>query len=384
MSLALKILVGADVPADINSGAGGTVLETNAALRVLGHDVEEFWEDTLGKRITHGNLHNLIELPFTYWREVRRRLSARRFDVVQLSQPYAYAAGRHVLSSRPSPLMVWRSHGLEGKVDDAMRAHLPNNAGGLRSALRKMTEARRRWVQRQAIRWADGMVVPCADDREYLINVFGAAPERVKVIWHGVPDRFIDADAGNDPSRWTRLLHVSQMSANKAPMVIKAVAAEILHHVPGVSMTWVCPREHHDQLMSEVDPALRARVSLVDWVARDQLMRLYDTHGIFLFSTLAEGAAKVVMEAMSRGMCVVSSRTSGPLDYISDGLNGRLVPVADTSAMVKAARELLQQPVLMRKMGDAARMVARHFRWSRCAREMVDFYSDLNRLRAEG
>ena len=45
----MKILVGADVPPDPNSGAAGTVYQTNAALRELGHDVDEIWANDIGR-----------------------------------------------------------------------------------------------------------------------------------------------------------------------------------------------------------------------------------------------------------------------------------------------------------------------------------------------
>ncbi len=62
----LRILVGADVPPDLNPGASGTVLQTNLALRELGHHVDEIWADDLGRRIRHGNLHYAFELPRAY------------------------------------------------------------------------------------------------------------------------------------------------------------------------------------------------------------------------------------------------------------------------------------------------------------------------------
>lgn len=383
MNTGLSILVGANVRPDPNSGAAGTVLATNQALSGLGHNVESFWADDLGRRIPHGNLHNLLELPLAYRALVRERMAGRSFDVVQLSQPHGYLAGRWILSRSVRPLMVWRSHGLESKVDAALARHSPPSSGWLRARLRAVMRSGLDRAQRQAMIWCDGAVVPCADDKSCLVDAHGADPEKIAVIWHGVPDEYIDSPVSYDPGRWTRLLHVSQLSVNKGPMVMHAVAGRILAERPEASMTWVCPENLHGEMRATLPEAVRDRVAFRGWIGREELMREYDSHGLFLFPTLAEGAAKVVMESMARGMCVISSDTSGPRDYIESGVNGVLVPVGDSAAMAGVASQLVADPAAGQAMGQRARETASLFRWGRCASELVEFYRYLKQ-RTEG
>ena len=94
ISRPLRILVGADVPPDPNAGAAGTVWQMNQALRKRGHVVDEIWDRDLGRRIRHGNLHYLLELPHAYARAVRERLAKASYDVIELNQPHAYLAAR--------------------------------------------------------------------------------------------------------------------------------------------------------------------------------------------------------------------------------------------------------------------------------------------------
>lgn len=366
---------------DPNSGAAGTVLETSRALSALGNRVETFWSDDLGRRIRHGNLHYILELPQSYRRVVRDHLARAHFDVVQLSQPHSYLAARMLRLRPDAPLMLWRSHGLEAKVEDAIARHGAPRASGWRGPLRSLAIRRLRWAQREAVRWSDGTVVPCADDKRYLVDHFGALEQRVRVIWHGVPDGYIDAPVSTDPGRWRRLLHVSQLSANKGPMVIHEVATRVLRSNDDLVMTWVCPVAMHEAIRESLPEDIRPRIRLVEWVNREELMKLYDSHGLFLFPTLAEGAAKVVMEAMARAMCVVSSDTSGPSDYVRNGANGILVAVGDPMAMAAAAGQLAQSAGNCQVMGAAARETAAQFRWSRCATQLLDFYEDLRILR---
>ena len=381
MSRRWRILVGANVPPDANSGAAGTVVETCRALVTLDQQVEAFWAADIGRRVKHGNLHNLLELPIRYRQIVRHRMAQRQFDVIQLSQPHGYLAGKWVLARPNRPLMVWRSHGLEAKVDDALARFAPDKSclpvKMLRASIRTASAA----VQRSSMRWSDGAIVPCQDDKDVLVERFGADPERVRVIWHGVPDEYIELPMNDDPARWHRLLHVSQLSVNKGPALMHRVAGEILTQCRQATMTWVCPIATHRQVRESLPDEVRSRVELVGWMDREKLVQHYDRHGIFLFPTLAEGAAKVVMEAMARGMCVVSSNTSGPRDYIRDGQNGVLVPVGNAENMAQAAILLIRNSTVCPEMGGRAKKSAAAFRWLRCAREITEFYCDLEEMK---
>jgi glycosyltransferase involved in cell wall biosynthesis len=305
----------------------------------------------------------------------------RHYDVVQLSQPSSYLAARALRKDPRGPLSVWRSHGLEAKVDEALANHAAALASGPRAAMRALVARRLHWAQAEAVKWCEGIVVPCHDDKEFLVDRFGADERRVRVVWHGVPDEFLDHELRPDPNRWRRLLHVSQMSANKGPAVMLEVVTNVLTEVPEAELTWLCPQELHAGLAATLPARLLARISFRSWVDRRDLLGLYDSHGVFLFPTLAEGAAKVVMEAMSRGMCVVSSDTSGPRDYLRQGANGYLVPVGDSAAMAANAVALLRRPVEAEHVGRAARKTAGAFRWSRCAEELTGFYGELARMR---
>ena len=381
LSHSFAILVGADVLPNPNSGVSGTVIETNRALGALGNEVDAFWADTLKRRIRHGNLHYILELPRAYRRVVKAMIARKHYDVIQLSQPYSYSVGRAIRGTRRRPLFIWRSHGLEAKVEAAVGRFAGQTAKGGRAVARRLVAGLTWRAQEQAVRWADGTIVPCNDDRDFLVEKLGASPARVAVIWHGVPAEYLQADTSSEASRWSSLLHISQLSSNKGGEIAVDVANHALVAVPEATMTWICPEERHSWLQERLLPSVLDRVSIHPWLERSELRRIYDQHGVFVYPTLAEGAAKVVMEAMARGMCVVSSDNSGPADYICDGRNGRLTRTGDMNQMILAVEELLRTPDEVQRLGVAARETAKTFSWERCAKQMIEFYSRLLSLR---
>lgn len=77
--------------------------------------------------------------------------------------------------------------------------------------------------------------------------------------------------------------------------------------------------------------------------------------GIVVQASRFEGFPNVVMEAMAMGAAVIATNCrSGPSELISDGKNGRLVPVDDVSRLAEVMTELMADPREREQMGHNA------------------------------
>ncbi len=375
----MRILVGADVPKDPNSGAAGTVYYTNNALRELGHEVDEIWAPDLGRKIRHGNLHYLIELPRRYRDVVRERSSHVQYDVIQLSQPHAYlAAEDHIRSKRPG-IFVNRSHGVELRVEKVVtywRKRLGFRANRFpRSIFTTILQAllSRHWTS--VAKASNGIIVGCEEDRSFLISHLCVSPVKVKVIQYGIPYSFITRKViPMQGERINRLLYVGQYAFLKAPHILADAVNKLLTLNDEILFTWVCDRQDHDKIMHLFTPKVLNRVHLLNWLPQNELVSIFDSHGIFLFPSFFEGFGKAPLEAMSRGLCVVASDTGGMRDIIRNQENGFLLPVGGVSSLVKKVIMLHDNPDLMSQISCNARTSAIQYTWRRCAEETSKFY----------
>ena len=96
---------------------------------------------------------------------------------------------------------------------------------------------------------------------------------------------------------------------------------------------------------------------------------------IFAFSSLVEGFALVIVEAMECGLPVVSYQCPcGPKDIISDGKDGFLVPVNDEYLLAERICSLIEDENLRRQISVAARIKAKNFQTGQIAKRWMELF----------
>jgi len=104
----------------------------------------------------------------------------------------------------------------------------------------------------------------------------------------------------------------------------------------------------------------------------------------FVLPSLWEGFGLVLVEALAAGAPVIATRCpSGPEEIVTDGVDGLLVPPADSDALADAIINVLTSPMLAHKLSEAGRRRADEFQVERAvARYQNLFRSTLAQRRA--
>jgi glycosyltransferase involved in cell wall biosynthesis len=83
---------------------------------------------------------------------------------------------------------------------------------------------------------------------------------------------------------------------------------------------------------------------------------------VFVLSSRFEGFPLILLEAMSKGMGIVSfDCPTGPADIVDDRRNGLLVPHEDVEGLARAIREVVEDEELRRRMAAAAVETAQEY-----------------------
>lgn len=111
---------------------------------------------------------------------------------------------------------------------------------------------------------------------------------------------------------------------------------------------------------------------------RSDIPDLLRTCDLFVLPSLYEGLPLSVLEAMAAGKPVIASDIGGTDEAVVHGETGLLVPPADPSALARAIRELLADPVRARRFGSCGRArVAREFSADLMVERVSAVYSEL-------
>lgn len=149
--------------------------------------------------------------------------------------------------------------------------------------------------------------------------------------------------------------------------------------IAGSSFFAGAPRTPFERRLRQQAEALDGAVTFTGFIARERLRALYgQADAVVAPSTWGEPFGLVVLEAMARGACVITSRTGGLPELVDGERTGLLVPPGDVDALARAMARVAAEPALARRLGRAARdEAASRFPLPRLVGEIAAFFRGL-------
>ena len=94
----------------------------------------------------------------------------------------------------------------------------------------------------------------------------------------------------------------------------------------------------------------------------EELLQLYRSAGVFVFTSSQENFPMVLLEAMAAGCAIVTSSAPGCVEVVGDA--AIVVPPENAGALGRALIALLDNDVEIERLGHLARRRAALFSWS--------------------
>jgi len=151
--------------------------------------------------------------------------------------------------------------------------------------------------------------------------------------------------------------------------------------LPGAVLLHVGKGAHEPALQRRAGELGSASRNLWTGYQEEILPGLYRLMSAFLFTASgSQQGQRAILEAMASGLPVVALPVPGVEDLLTDGVEGLVAP--DAAGLTAALRRLMDDEILRRRMGDAARRRAERFTSARFASEAIPFYETV--LRSTG
>ncbi len=125
-------------------------------------------------------------------------------------------------------------------------------------------------------------------------------------------------------------------------------------------------------------------VNFTGTVLHSEVPGLLQKADVFVLPSLGEGMALSAIEAASCGLPLLLSENTGLNGFVKDGVNGFVVPIQSTEALVEKIRYFIEHPEQIEQMGKCARKTAEQYSWDNYSDNVTKAISTIIKLHESG
>ena len=209
--------------------------------------------------------------------------------------------------------------------------------------------------------------------------------DRVRVIYNGLHlERFADRDGRRQEAR-ARLETdpdvpvigmIGELTTRKNHILVLRQLPALVERFPGLKL-WILGEGDQREVLAAEAAHLGVAGNLVLAGFRSDVPDLIPGMDVLAHPALMEGFGYVLVEAMAAGLPVVAADTSNLPEIIDEGVTGWLLPPGNGALWTRRLVDLLADPELGRRMGEAGRLEAgRRFTFARMLDELEAYFGE--------
>ena len=246
--------------------------------------------------------------------------------------------------------------------------------------------------EEQIVQNAKALIANTDAEAASLVSLYGANPDRVKVVTPGVDLQRFTPGHGKASAR--NILNIApdailftfvgRIQPHKGPEVLVRAVAEMVNHAPhlraklalvimgGASGTGINEPERLEKLAKFL--GVSDLIHFKEPVSRTELADWYRASDLVCVPSYSESFGLVALEAQACGTPVVASAVGGLRTAVSDGISGTLVDGHDSKAWASVLSRLIAEPQRRILLSMGAIEHAKKFGWEMTARQTLDVY----------
>jgi alpha-1,3-rhamnosyl/mannosyltransferase len=230
---------------------------------------------------------------------------------------------------------------------------------------------------------ADGLVAVSQHTRSDAVNVMGLDPDRIEVIYPGVPDAYFQANSESAGAARQKLGLTRNYILSEGTIEPRKNLGRLLDAYASLPQSL---REEFDLVVAGfpgwANEGLLKRIGskpsgvrYLGYVPEPWVPGLFAGATVFAFPSLYEGFGLPLAQAMAVGVATITSHVSALPEVAGDA--ALLIDPLNTAELSSALAKLLTSSELRNKLGAAGRKRAEEFRWDRCACQTVKYFEKI-------
>jgi glycosyltransferase involved in cell wall biosynthesis len=234
-------------------------------------------------------------------------------------------------------------------------------------------------VERSAAENADLIIAVSRRTREQVMRL-GAQREKVRVVYNGVDrQRFASAQTGGKAAEDFRggkkvVLFLGRLTEQKGPVQFLHAAKQVLSINPNVLFVIAGKGELLPLLINmSITLGISQNVRFLGYVPEEDQRRIYKVADVYVMPSTSEPFGITALEAMSSGVPVIVSKTSGVAEIAKSAIK---VDFWDINMMAQKILAVLEyRPLAAAMMRMSAREVG-SYSWGKTADETLAVYRE--------
>lgn len=219
--------------------------------------------------------------------------------------------------------------------------------------------------------------------KRVIVDRYGVAPEKVRVIHNGIEPGASSAWTPAIPRKEKVVLFLGRLTMQKGPEFFIEAAARVLERLDNVRFIiagWGDLGPHVVERVAAL--GLGSKVHFSGFLRSAEVERAYRMADVYVLPSVSEPFGLTVLEAIQCGVPVILSKTSGVGEVVPTGV--LRCDFWDTHDMAGKILAVLNQPELAERLRLTAYEEIRPLTWDAAARKCVDVYREALSRQGQG
>lgn len=227
---------------------------------------------------------------------------------------------------------------------------------------------------RRALKFSRIAFTVSESSRKDIIKFFPWAENKVKVVYNGVDERFFGKAEKEIVEKFKRelgkyALYVGNIKPHKNIEVLIKAMKKFKERIKLV----IAGGKPDKKILEKIErEGLNGVVIFKGFISFNELLALYEASTVFVFPSLYEGFGLPPLEAMAKGVPVVSSFLSSMPEILKNG-PVYFDPYSEES-LIEALNAVLNNEELRKEKILEGRKIAQNYRWSYSAEKYLNFW----------